>query len=229
MAEEAERRCSTCGALVSAEAEWSGQCYSSLEPREPEAAPEGSARAAAAASPRDGSPAAAAVVPVQAREGDPAWPCPVCGNRNPIELESCAACGTPFARLLQEPEVRPDVAPLSALRWSLAFPGLGHLRCGKGFDGLARAVMFVWTAGTVAVLLVSRSGAGGLGPTVPLLSLFLVGALLVYATSALDAYRLAAGEPVLVSSRTLLWGSAGLVLLSVAVATAITVGATRSR
>lgn len=219
-----ERRCPNCCALVSAEAEWCGQCYASLAAHPLEEAPPVSAPAPpVSAAPREG------VVPLQAREGEPAWPCPVCGNRNPVDLEACAACGTPFSQLLREPEPRVDVAPGSAAAWSLAFPGLGHVRCGRSFDGVARAILFLWTAGTVVVLLVSRSGRAGLGPTGPLLFLFLAAALALYATSALDAFRVASGDHPLVSSRMLLWGSAGLVLLSVVIATVITVGAVRSR
>ncbi|MBI2238088.1 MAG: hypothetical protein HYU54_06140 [Actinobacteria bacterium] len=218
-----ERRCPNCGALVSAEAEWCGQCYASLAARSLEDPPAPARGAALSAAQRKG------VVPVQAREGEPAWPCSVCGNRNPIDLEACAACGTPFAHLLREPERRVDVAPGSALAWSLVFPGLGHLRCGRSFDGVARVILFLWTAGTVVVLLLSRSGKAGLGPTGPLLILFLAAALALYATSALDAFRVASGDHPLVSSRMLLWGSAGLVLLSVVMATIISVGAVRSR
>ncbi len=234
MSDEAERRCPTCGALVSAEADWCGQCYSPLGPKAAERRGErepmpASVPAPTAVDTRSEPETEGRVVPLQAREGEPAWPCAVCGNRNPIELDVCAACGTPFARSLQEPERPPDVPPRTAMLWSLAFPGLGHLRCGKAIDGVARAVLFLWTGGLALLLVLSRSGKGGLGPIGALIALFLLAALVVYATSALDAHRLASGEPPLVSSRVLLWGSAGLMVLSVVLAAALTVSAVRSR
>ena len=66
------------------------------------------------------------------------------------------------------------------------------------------------------VLLISRFGKGGLGPTVPLFLLFALSSLVLYAVSACDAYRIAAGDDPIVGSRTLLWASAALIMLSVA-------------
>ena len=34
------------------------------------------------------------------------WPCPTCGEDNPIELDTCAVCGTSFAQLLRREEER---------------------------------------------------------------------------------------------------------------------------
>ena len=233
-----EQRCPNCGALVSADAGWCGQCYAPLKaaPKEPDAVPPIGETSAAEGETRGEGPGeepeatataaeASKVVPLQARKGEPAWPCPVCDNRNPIELDVCAACGTPFARLLQEPERRPEISPQSALLSSLVFPGLGHWKCGKPFDGLARAVLFAWTLATVVVIALSRSGKDGFGATIGLLGLFLVATVLLYALSALDAHRIASGESELVTSRILLWGSAGLMLLAAIVATLITLPA----
>jgi hypothetical protein len=233
-----EQRCPNCGALVSADARWCGQCYAPLEAaqEEPGAAPISGETSATEAEtrgegPGEGSEATATVaeaskvVPLRTRKTEPAWPCPVCDNRNPLELDACAACGTPFARLLQEPERRPEISPQSALLSSLIFPGLGHWKCGKPFDGLARAVLFTWTLATVLVIALSRSGKGGFGATIGLLGLFLVATVLLYVLSALDAHRIASGESELMTSRILLWGSAGLMLLAAIVATLITLPA----
>jgi hypothetical protein len=57
--------------------------------------------------------------------------------------------------------------------------------------------------------------------------LFLLGSASVYALSALDAFRIASGEQPLVSSRALLWGSVGLIVLSVLIATFVTLPAVR--
>ncbi len=234
-----ERRCPNCGALVSPDGAWCGQCYSPLR-SEPEAEPvletarsvgsEPEVGGASAGSPI-AEPASAAtgstVTPIQAREGEPSWPCPVCGNRNPIEIDACAACGTPFGRLFQEPERRVEIPPRRALAWSLLLPGLGHVKVGRVADGIARAVLFAWTTITVVLLLSSRSGKGGLGSTAGLFALFFVASLLLYGLSAIDTYRIASGERELVTSRILLWGSAALMLVAAVVATLVTLPAVR--
>ncbi|MGH2659385.1 MAG: zinc finger Ran-binding domain-containing protein, partial [Actinomycetota bacterium] len=218
-----ERRCPTCGALVSADAEWCGQCYASL--RAPAAEPVHHAPVAAATEGRVGpateeeagakTPEPASAAPVPASEAEPAWPCPVCGNRNPIELNRCAVCGTSFARLFQDAEPGPRVSPRGAAVWSLALPGLGHWKCGRALDAIVWMAISLWTVGTVVLMFLSRTGSSGLGPTIPLLIVFLVAIVVLWVTSALDAYRIASGVRPLVTSRALLWGSVALVVLSV--------------
>jgi hypothetical protein len=156
-----------------------------------------------------------------------AWTCPVCDGRNPIEANECSTCGTPFSRLLEEPAEHPDVDPQTAAVWSLALPGLGHWKLGRRTDAVARFAMFGWAFGALLILLVSRFGKGGLGPTFPLFLLFVGASSMIYVLSAVDAYRLASGDPPVVSSRTLLWTSAGLVFLSVLIATFVTLPAAR--
>ncbi|HEX6230712.1 MAG TPA: zinc ribbon domain-containing protein [Actinomycetota bacterium] len=205
-----ERRCPTCGALVSADAAWCGQCYAPLEPREAER-----------------SAAGAVAGKLEMRDGRLTWTCPVCGERNPIEGTACGVCDTPFTRLFAEPDAAPSLDPQTAAAWSLAFPGLGHWKAGRRSDAVARMVLFAWTFGALAVLLVARFGKGGLGSTFPLFLLFLLAAAAVYVVSAIDAYRVAAGDEPLVSSRTLLWSSAALVVLSVLIASFVTLPAAR--
>jgi hypothetical protein len=190
-----EPRCPSCGALVTPEAEWCGQCFARL--------PTGTTAEA--------SPA----VPGRTVErGEPTWPCPVCDHANPIALTACAACGTPFARLFEEPGRRSETEPRTALKWSLLLPGLGHWKCGRPFDGVARVVVFAWTVVTIAIIVGSRPGSGGLGAATSLFGLFLLAAVALYVVSAIDAYRLASGDRELVPSRILLWASAGLMLLA---------------
>jgi ribosomal protein L40E len=210
-----EARCPSCGALVSAEAEWCGQCYARL-PRAVEA---------------EGRRPTIVETPGGGRldvSGDrPAWDCPVCGERNPIEATTCSTCGTPFTRLFEQPVERPEIEPQTAAVWSLVWPGLGHWKAGYRGEAIARIVLFAWTFGTLVALVVSRFGKGGLGATLPLFALFLASAAAVYVLSALDAYRLAGGGPPLVSSRVLLWASAAVVLVSVILATLVTLPAAR--
>ncbi len=205
-----ERRCPSCGALASADADWCGQCYASLEaPRTPSHAK--------------------ATAPRLRTDGEPAWPCPVCGNQNPIAMNLCVSCGTSFARLFHESEPLPQVDPKTAALWSLLCPGLGQWKCGRSLDGIARVVAFLVPFGTMLLLVISRLGRGGLGSTALLFSLFLVASLVAWSTSAIDAHRVASGVDPLIAPRTLLWGLVGLILVAVALATAVALPAVRSR
>jgi hypothetical protein len=164
---------------------------------------------------------------VEIADGSATWTCPVCGETNEIERAFCRVCGTPFARLFAEPEAPVTMDPERAAIWSMVLPGLGHWKLRRRADAVARFVLFGWSFGTLAVLLVSRFGKGGLGPTLPLVGLFALATLSVWLLSILDAYRLARGDAPLVSSRALLWASAGLVVSSVLLATMLTLSARR--
>jgi hypothetical protein len=209
-----ERRCPNCGALVSEDADWCGQCFASLRP-EPEPEPQ-----AAPAAVRPAGPVLA-----DGERRDPTWACPTCEHPNPIDLDVCAVCGTPFAALFRENEARPAVEPRAALTRSLIFPGLGHRMLGRGADGVARGMLFLWTFGTTLLILVSDVSAG---PVVSLLALYGLLAVAVYVLTAFEAYRIAQGGAPIVSSRVLLWGAVSLVLVSVLMATFIIFTAARS-
>ncbi len=220
-------RCPDCGALVSADAEWCGQCLSPLASGAEEGAHPGPEPVASSSGERE---LASNVISLERPGKEPSWPCPSCGHQNPIELNDCAVCGTSFAKLFrEEEEATRDVEPAAALLWSALLPGLGHWMLGRRLDGVARMVLFAWTAGTTVVLFLSRSGKGGLGSVASLVLLFLGSAAILYLVSALDAYRIASGEAALVSARMLLWGSAALVLLSTIVATVVAIPAMRGR
>ncbi|HZD80694.1 MAG TPA: zinc finger Ran-binding domain-containing protein [Actinomycetota bacterium] len=252
----ADRRCPRCGALVAEDAEWCGQCYASLvepsparreaapasrEATDPRAATWGGRAAAEAPPSMAGTPPPMPGQPqpphapqdeafptgAGASAADARWPCPVCQHQNPIHLDACEVCGTPFARLFQEQERPPEVEPGTAALWSALFPGLGHWRCGRTLDGVARAVIFAWTFGTLLILILSRIGKGGLGATLPLFALFLASSVAVWMSAVLDAYRIAAGADPVVSSRTLLWGSVVLIVVSVLLASLVTLPAVR--
>jgi hypothetical protein len=219
------RRCPSCGALVSADATWCGQCYATLEVRAP-AAPVAEPRPPA---PMPDPPTAGPGVssegqPAPPRKAEPTWPCPVCGNDNPIELDGCSVCGTPFAALMRAAEKPPPVEPRDALIRSLIYPGLGHRRVGRPADGLARGVLF-----GVLLALTLLLGTSGLGSAtlVAAFALYAILTVVVYAGSAVEAYRLAEGGDVLVSSRALLWTTVGVILVSVGMIALSLVGAVR--
>jgi hypothetical protein len=161
--------------------------------------------------PRSTEPTFLDAEPLQPRA---TWPCAVCGTQNPLEVDTCHACGAPFSRLFQDPEARPDVEPGRAARYSLIFPGLGHAVAGRRAEGVARGILFGWCAATAILLLVARP-PGGLGILAPMAIVFVLGSLVWYAVTALDAHRLASGDRQLVTSKIMLYSVAGLMMLSV--------------
>jgi hypothetical protein len=142
----------------------------------------------------------------------PFWPCPVCGGKNPIQLDSCATCGTPFAQVMRVPEERTRMEPRDAAIRSLIFPGLGHRALGRGLDGLARGVLFAVTFGLAASLAVAAAGSGAL---VAAFVLFLVAGVGVYTMSAVEAHRLAQGGDLIVETKVLMWALVGVVFVGV--------------
>ena len=227
---ESRSRCPHCGALVTADAEWCGQCLRRLQE-----APTG---ARVVPNPvedveREAGTSSGGVVVPEASDaapgaGAPVWVCPTCQHENALELDRCDTCGTPFARLFAEPEERAQVPPPRAMGWSLVLPGLGHWMTGRKLDGVARMVLFLWTLGTVLVLLTSRSG-DGFGSAMLLFLLFLVATLALYVTSAIDARRIASGDEPLIGSRALLWAAVVLVVVSVLLATVLALPAARGQ
>jgi ribosomal protein L40E len=222
-----ERRCPTCGALASADAEWCGQCFSPFEHAGSRTEADGPAMSAPTGTAGPKAIRGASGGAIEVKGGTLSWTCPVCETRNPIEANECSICGTPFGRLLAEPKAVPEVEPQTAAVWSMLWPGVGHWKLGRRTDAVARFAMFAWAFGALLILLMSRFGKGGLGPTFPLFVLFLGASLMIYVVSAMDAYRLAAGDAPVMSSRALLWTSAGLVFLSVLIATFVTLPAAR--
>lgn len=204
---------------MSADAGWCGQCYAPLGPS--------TASAEKEVAPATDAVRAAAGRGIEVQDGRTTWICPACETRNTIEADLCSACGTQFGRLFEEPEDRPQVDPQTAAVWSMVCPGLGHWRLGRKGDAIARFAMFGWAFGALLILLVSRFGKGGLGPTFPLFLLFLLASLTIYVLSASDAYRIAAGGVPIVGSRALLWGSVGFIVLSILIATFVTLPAAR--
>jgi hypothetical protein len=200
-----ERRCPTCGALVATDAAWCGQCYTDLREQEPQADQDRVATVAGGGPPSE--PVA------QTDEDRPAfWPCPVCGNHNPIDLDVCATCGTSFAHVMRDEPLRTPVEAKDAVMWSLVFPGLGHRKMGRPLDGLARGVLFAVSFSLAVLIGLTRVRSG---PTLLVFFLYLLTAVLVYLGSAFEAYRLAEGGHELVSSRILLWVLVVVILVSI--------------
>ena len=206
---EEEARCPNCHALVSADAEWCGQCFTSLRAPDPEPDP---------------SPAPSGA-PTAGRPGAATWPCPTCGTDNPIELDVCAVCGTPFAQLLRQEEERPTVSPRDAFLWSLTFPGVGHAKIGRAADGIARGTLFVLTFGLALVIVLSGVSTP---PVFAVVVLLLLSAMVLYLGSAAEAYRMAEGGSPFVSARTLLWATVALIMVAVSLLALSVVTVSRS-
>jgi hypothetical protein len=224
------RRCPNCGGLVSVDAQWCGQCLTRFD-RSADPAPQATGPPR---SPVDAGPGAAPSPPTPSPEGDrgpriaggPApirsgdqgivWECPTCHTENPIEAATCRGCGAPFTQLFSEEEARPTVAPGRVVGLSLLFPGLGHLAAGRAAEGIARAVVFGYALATVVTLLVARAGQG-LGPFLPLFLISATAGVVLYAMTAIDAGRLARGEEQVLTTRALLYGAVGLMVLTVVV------------
>jgi hypothetical protein len=209
VSEAAERRCPNCRALVSEDAEWCGQCFVSLRETVAEAA------VVPQDSPVHVAVSAGTAEASGAERKQATWTCPACGHENALELDACEVCFTPFASLFREPDEGPKVDPRTAVIRSLIFPGLGHAAVGKTADGLARGMLFAWTFGTTILILFSGVSAG---PMLGMLVLYGALSVAVYVFSAFEAYRLAQGGGVLVTSRILLWFAVALVLVSVLMA-----------
>ncbi len=238
--DQAEQRCRTCGAVVYEGAAWCGMCFTPVESDvsaamapeqepQPEAGPvpdREQARSGVATTPpgepsREDEP----VTTVDGSAKVPMWPCPVCETRNPIALDHCATCGTSFAALMRQEQVQAKVDPHDAFRRSLLFPGLGHrMVAGRAIDGFSRGVLFAMLL--IATLLLGFSGVHA-GAVFILFLVYLLATVLVYLVSAFEASRLARGGEPVVSSRTLLWTTVGILLLSVVVVSLVIGTATR--
>jgi hypothetical protein len=227
-----DRRCATCGGLLGERAAWCGQCLTPVDPgRLPAELPAADPGTEAALPVHTGDIGGNGLAP--AEEATPArprpkktsgrfravgegllWACPECEMENPLESSSCVRCGTPFRDLFQEKPVAVSVDPARAAALSLMFPGLGHWALGRRAEGIARAVVFLWTLGMGLAILVSAGGVNA-GPFGPLLLLLFAAAAIVYATTATDARRAAGGDAPILTTRMLLYGSMGLMFVIV--------------
>lgn len=210
-------QCPACGASNPDSAAWCGQCYRRFdEDTAPETpSPNGSGTApppAADAAPVTQSSQSAPDTGGEAegfrRVGDELeWECPECGSFNGIELTSCAICGTSFLQRFRSEEPEPERNWSAALLLSAVAPGAGHLSVGRYGTGAARLLLFVaWIVG--ALMLATSAGSGALVAATPLV----LGALILWAMTLFDVYRLQQGESEILAGRTFLWLVVGVLL-----------------
>ncbi len=222
------RRCPDCGALVSEDARWCGQCFRSLldpmpEPAPIESVPSDASTAETTTAERASTGGVQGIADAPTKE--PTWPCPACGNENPIELDVCVVCGTSFAAMMRHGEPAPTIDPADAVKASLLYPGLGHRRAGRSLDGLARGVLF-----TLLLAMAILTGLSGLSTTatVGIFVMYVVTVIVVYVGTAFEARHIAAGGEPFIGARTLLWITVGLILASVALVGTLVVFGARS-
>jgi hypothetical protein len=111
----------------------------------------------------------------------------------------------------------------AAIRSALV-PGLGHWALGRRGDAIARFVLAIWFTGAAVSVLASGSGTAG---AAAFAIVFVVAALALWASSALDAYLIASGRSPLVTPRVLLWAIAIVVLAAVLVGTLLIIPSAR--
>lgn len=214
---QAERHCASCGAFLYEGAAWCGMCFEPVaSERDADAGsePEAARTAEFLEAEMQVHPAPPSATTTEATK-EPLWPCPICDGKNPIELDFCATCGASFASLMREETVKVNVDPRAAFRRSLVFPGLGHRMVpGRDVDGFARSTLFAMLL--IATLMLGLSGVRA-GAVLLLFLVYLGASVAVYLMTAFEAARLAEGGEPLVSSRTLLWATVSILLLSIVV------------
>jgi ribosomal protein L40E len=215
-----ERRCPNCGALVSEDAEWCGQCFTSLREPEPEPAPSvpHAAKTAATLTEVVGSDATA-----ESPRQEAFWPCTVCGAHNLIAFDVCETCGTPFATVMRG-TAQPDVDPKVARTRSILFPGAGHAALGYPIDGFARGAVFTLSLGLAIFLAITVPRSA---PMLLAITLLVGTAVGVYVLSLTETQQLSERRGLLIPSRYLLWGAVGLMFISVAMIALAIAGNTR--
>lgn len=142
------------------------------------------------------------------------WRCASCDTWNPIERSSCSVCGTSLAATMGEEDeaAAPDVAPATIAVVSFVLPGTGHILLGRVAAGIGRMLLYVvWTVGGIALLRAAAGTDGSVLPSMPLLT----GALVLLATSVIDAEALRRGDATeVLSMRSLLWLTVGVIGLT---------------
>lgn len=209
-------RCPTCGASNPDSAAWCGQCYRRFDQEVAVETPSSNGSGG-----EHTPPGAAPVTQPPQRAGDTGgeaegfrrvgdeleWECPECGSFNGIELTSCAICGTSFIERFRSDEPEPERNWQAALLLSAVAPGAGHLSVGRYGTGAARLLLFAaWIVG--ALMLATSAGSGALIAATPLV----LGALILWALTLLDVYRLQQGESEILAGRTFLWLVVGVLL-----------------
>ena len=213
-------RCASCGASNPDGAAWCGQCLLSLqngsatsEPvREAGAVSEAAGPAQASTAQASTGQGAVATRGFRRRDdGEMEWACAGCGEYNPLGVDVCAVCATPFAARWAKPPPPPPPAGAftTALLYSVVLPGTGHLSLHRTGSGVVRLLLFVFWA--IAAIVIVSAG----GPVLVTAGPLMLGVVAVWAMTIGDILRLRAGEPELFRGRMVVWLVAGVIGLEV--------------
>jgi hypothetical protein len=202
-------RCSSCGGLNAAGADWCGQCLRRFTP--PEASSPEPSRPGREIPPAADKPVARTSGQSGAFRIDDrgvAWTCARCETVNDLRARVCSVCGTGFAETIKEPETPIVGDPNKAVLYSLFYPGAGHAYLGLWSQAVARAVMSTWV---VAVMMFAAFQKGVPGAMI-IAVLFGLSSFVLWACAAHDAYREARheGGAVILKGRSFLWVTIGL-------------------
>lgn len=138
------------------------------------------------------------------------WTCPSCDRKNPLALELCAMCATPFSRLFDEGPAAKPVDPERAARASI-LPGLGHWMCGERGEAATRFLFVLWGISVGLLALLAKSDAAA--KIHPVGAVYIISALAVYVIGFFDAHRAASGHEQLLSVKILLYWFAALIFI----------------
>jgi hypothetical protein len=142
------------------------------------------------------------------------WTCPSCDHKNPLDLDICALCGTPFSRLFSDGDVARRVEPDRAAFLSVV-PGLGHWICGQHGEAATRFLFVVWgfAVGLLGLLAKTSAQYPGGAKLHPVGVVYILSALIVYGIGFVDAYRSASGHEQYLSVKILLYWFAALIFI----------------
>lgn len=196
-------RCPSCGAANPIDASWCGQCLTRFDG--------GEERPARADAPEVSSR------PILTRTSDGVrWTCPACEASNQIEATACTRCGSAFQSFFSSGSSSgrrtsgPRASRRAAVSASVALPGAGHWLMGARGEGVARAVLYVWTLG-LSILLLARPPSAGRGIVRGVAVIFLLAAVGTWLLSLLETLRLSENDRrALIPPRTLSYVASAL-------------------
>ncbi len=169
------------------------------------------------AGPPSDPPAAVQVGDVREVDGQVEWRCTTCAGWMALESPICTTCGSPrsgFGEVARPETAVSDVDGRQVRTLAALFPGLGHLAVGRvGSGGTRLALGLLWLLGGIWWLV--TTSAGGTAPGV----ILLLGVVVLWLASYVDAVALAAGREERFGVRGLLWsvvGVTGLLMVTVA-------------
>lgn len=189
--------CPQCQAKNAPDTQWCSQCYEPFESAEDHVDQLASVTASGAPSDFVGDAPAEHHPPKS-------WVCRLCDSANPVEESVCENCGVSIFDSVA-PQTATVVQADAVLRRGIMVPGLGYASVNRSATGVVVGFLAVVSLLTGLAMTVAGAVLAGL--------LMVLVALAVWATSAIDAYRVSRGEKMLVQPRVLSVAGAMVVLI----------------